>query len=306
MAGQYVALKSRAIITLTGDDRAEFLQGLISNDIKKCAADRALWAAFLTPQGKYLHDFFITDANGFFWLDCEADRMMDLGQRLRRYKLRSQVDLNIGRDLCVFALLDVAPETLGLSGERGHCVRFADGVAFVDPRQAEIGVRVIATETSAKPIFDEMGLTEAALPDYEQRRLEIGLPDGSRDMEPEKATLLENGFDELGGVDWQKGCYMGQELTARTKYRGLVKKRLLPVRTVDGSELSANMAVLCADKEIGQVKSSAGDRGLALVRLDRWRDADADGERLTVGDAIIAVEVPSWVNLAANTKSDQS
>lgn len=303
MAGRYVTLENRAVITLAGEDRATFLQGLISNDIHKCTPDHAIWAALLTPQGKFLHEFNVVDAGEMYWVDCEAPRMMDLGQRLRRYQLRSKVTLDIGRDLAVFAVLDADPSGFGLGGEAGQVVPFVDGVAFVDARRPELGLRVIALREAAQQAFAKLNLIEDDRAAYDKMRMSLGIPEGSADMEPEKAILLENGFDELQGVDWNKGCFMGQELTARTKYRGLVKKRLLPVVSVDGKDLPADGTILSEGREIGQLRSVAGARGLALVRLERWRHAMEHGHPLAVGDAAVVIDVPDWVDLQANTAS---
>lgn len=300
-------LENRAVVTLAGEDRQAFLQGLISNDIHKCSPERAIWSALLTPQGKFLHEFSVVDAGDAFWLECEAARMMDLGQRLRRYQLRSNINLDIGRELSVFAVLDADPAVFGLEADRaGAATSFAGGIAFVDARLPEMGVRIIAPREAAEGAFAKVGLEKADVGDYEERRISLGMPEGGADMEPEKAILLENGFDELAGVDWNKGCFMGQELTARTKYRGLIKKRLLPVVTVEGGDLPAGEAILAEGKEVAQIRSARGRRGLALVRLDRWRQALAQGHSLTAGEQAVVVDVPDWVNLEANTGPEKN
>ena len=137
-----------------------------------------------------------------------------------------------------------------------------------------------------------LGLPEAPLADYEALRLSLGVPDGSRDLPVEKALLLESGFDELHGVDWQKGCYMGQELTARTKYRALIRKRLFPVR-VEGPLPPPGATVHQGGEEVGELRSGAGDRALALLRLDAVRS----GTPLSAGDARLVAEIPSWMRL---------
>lgn len=306
MAGRFVALEHRTVVTLAGPDRREYLQGLISNDINKCTAGRAIWTAFLTPQGKFLHEFSVIDGGDLFWLECEAARMMDLGQRLRRYQLRSDITLDIGKGLAVFALLDVSPDTFGLRFETGAAAPFAGGFVFVDSRRPEIGLRVVAPKDEALAAFAKQGLAEDGFEAYEAHRMTFGVPEGAGDMEPEKAVLLENGFDELAGVDWKKGCFMGQELTARTKYRGLVKKRLLPVVSLGGDALSGGSRVEAEGTEVGQMRSTVGSRGLALVRLDRWRQAVEQGKVLDVDGQEVTIEVPDWVRLDANTKQAET
>ena len=143
------------------------------------------------------------------------------------------------------------------------------------------------------------GLRPGAEGVYDSIRIPLGLPEGGRDMEAEKALLLENGYDELGGIDWEKGCYMGQELTARMKYRGLVRKRLLPVR-LSGEGATPGTPVLAADgQDVGELRSVHGDWALALIRVERMRRAAEGGLSLSAGGLTVLPDVPDWVRLPA-------
>jgi len=287
-------LESRGIVSVGGEDRTTFLQGLISNDIDRVAVDRAIWAALLTPQGKYLHDFFVAGIDETLYLDCESDRLMDLGKRLHRYKLRAQVELGIGEGMAVYALFGGgALDALNLSADAGAARSLRDGIVYTDPRLPAVGARALLPASDAENLLETLGFHAADTNSYETLRLEHGLSDGSRDLIVEKSTLLENNFDELHGVDWEKGCYMGQELTARTKYRGLVRKRLMPVR-IDGPVPELGTPLMAGDKEIGEMRSGQNSRGLALIRLERFEEADTDG--LNAGDARIFPEKPVWAS----------
>ena len=269
----YAILPQRGLITVGGADRKEFLQGLVSNDVMKAGAETAIWAGFLTPQGKYLHDFFMVEIGESFYLDCEAgDRLMDFGKRLSKYKLRSRIDLGIAPDFAVVALWgEGAAKALGLAEEAG-AGRPIDGSAiYMDPRLAAAGARAILPAASVANILEPLGFAPATPEDYDLMRLELGLPDGSKDMVVEKTVLLEANFDALNGVDWQKGCYMGQELTARTKYRGLVKRRLMPVG-IEGEAPPAGTPLLLDGKEAGEMRSSRDRLGIAMIRLDQLPD----------------------------------
>ena len=291
---QFVLLGNRGLVTVAGADRKPFLQGLISNDIEQVRADRALWAALLTPQGKYLHDFFVVEVGEMFFLDCEADRLMDLGKRLHRFKLRAKVDLGIGEGFSVFALFGGdALEALGLPEDAGSAHALGGGVVYVDPRLPAVGARALLPRADAKAILTSVGFSTATATDYDRLRLSLGLSDGSRDLVVEKSTLLESNFDELHGVDWNKGCYMGQELTARTKYRGLVRKRLMPVR-IDGPVPETGTPVMADGKEIGEMRSGLDDRGLALIRLERLAETNPETGVLVAGKARIFPEKPGW------------
>lgn len=265
---QIAYLPARGVLEAAGEDRVSFLQGLVSNDMALAAPGRAVWAALLTPQGKWLADFFVFATAEVLLLDCQRELTDMLAQRLGRYRLRARVTLTDRSDaLRVYAAWGGEPP--------------AGGIAAPDPRLPEAGWRILATA----PL--EANATAA---DWDRHRIGLGLPDGARDMEAEKSVLLEAGFDELHGVSWSKGCYMGQELTARTKYRGLVKRRLVLVR-ISGPMPAPGTPVLRDGAEVGTMRSAAGDAGLALIRLE------ALGAALTCGAASLMPQPPAWMRL---------
>jgi folate-binding protein YgfZ len=294
---QAVLLDSRGLLRLSGADARGFLQGMISNDTGKLAPDRALWAAFLTPQGKFLHDFFLTVSgeSEAILIDCEAARRGDLQRRLSLYKLRAKVIFEDVTESYRLAALfgDGALPALGLPAEPGRAAAFAGGIAYVDPRLAELGARAVLPRDGAEAALADAGFESVDTAAYDALRIALGVPDGARDLEVEKSLLLESGFDELHGIDWAKGCFVGQELTARTKYRGLVKKRLLPV-AIDGPPPPPGTPVLFEGKEAGVMRSSANGMGLALLRLEVL--AQAAPGALTAGAARLTARKPAWVN----------
>lgn len=247
-----------------------FLQGLVSNDVAAAGPGRAVWAALLTPQGKYFADFFIRLAGDSetLLLDCAAGEADAVAARLGRFRLRAKVEI-APVAAHVHAVWDGAPEA-GMD-------------AVPDPRLPEAGFRVLA----AAPLAGNADAT-----DYDRHRLALGLPDGARDLEPERSVLLEAGFDELGGVSWTKGCYMGQELTARTRYRGLIKRRLVPVALRDGALPPPGTPLLADGREAGTMRSGLEAAGLATVRLEHLRTTleTEDGARLEP-------RIPGWMVL---------
>jgi folate-binding protein YgfZ len=292
----FVVLEDRGVLAVSGLDRGSFLQGLVSNDVEKVAADRAAYAALLTAQGKYLHDFIMIAAGQAIWLDGEMARLADLKRRLSIYRLRAKVEIAERPDLAVAAVFGAgACGALNLPEKAGAARLFAAGVALVDPRLAALGARVMLPCDDIRPALAGVGLAEADFAAYDGHRLALGIPDGSRDLVVEKSILLEAGFDELNGVDWQKGCYIGQELTARTKYRGLIKKRLFPVR-IEGPALAPGTIVTSDGKEAGEMRSSRDGLGLALLRLD----AVAAARPLSAGSATIAPMSPEWMRIEDN------
>jgi hypothetical protein len=259
------ALPRRAVLAIEGEDRTAFLQGLVSNDVAEVQPGRAVWAALLTPQGKWLADFFLFADGDRLLLDCERDQAPGVLQRLARYRLRSKVSLGAADDLSVYVAWGDAPMVQAISAP--------------DPRLPHAGWRLL----SAAPLP-----TTALEIDWDRHRLALGLPDGSRDLEADKTVLLEAGFDELHGVSWSKGCYMGQELTARTKYRGLVKRRLVPV-AVEGPLPPPGTPVVRDGAEVGTMRSGLEQTGLAVLRLD-----SLEGE-LICGTARLAPRIPAWM-----------
>lgn len=291
---QFVHLSARGVMKITGPETTAFLQGLVSGDVTHVTAEHAIWAAFLSPQGKYLFDFFIADLDGELVLDCEGERHKEFFKKLSMYKLKADVAVSLEDDnLAVLAAFgEGAGKALGLDENAGAAKSFGGGVAFVDPRIGDAGVRIIAPLDTALSALSDAGFTSAEFSAYEHLRIGLGLPDASRDMTIDRALLLENGFEELGGVSFEKGCYIGQEVTARTHYRGLVKKRLLPV-SIEGGAVAPGTPLVLNDREVGEMKSSAGDIGLALIRTE-YVDAQA---HFQAGDAILTPTIPDWVKL---------
>ena len=261
-------LPHRGVLELSGADRVTFLNGLVSNDVSKAGTGRAVWAALLTPHGRYLVDFFIFSDGERLLLDMPVADIPATLQKLRRYKLRSAVEIkDTSSRLKVFATWEGLPPQVPLTA--------------ADPRLPQAGYRCLSE--------DEVSCNATAQ-DYAAHRIALGLPDGAPDLEADKTLLLEAGFDELGGVDWEKGCYMGQELTARTKYRGLIKRRLLPVK-LGRPDIPAGTPIFADGQEAGILRSSAGELALATLRLD------AMDKKLAADGVEILPCPPIWMKL---------
>lgn len=263
-----VRLPERGVVLISGPDRVGFLNGLVSNDVARVAPGQAVWAAMLTAQGRYVVDFFIFHDDEALLLDVPLAAVPELVKRLSRYRLRAAVAVEDATERYgVYAAWDGFPPPVP--------------VTAADPRLREAGFRMLST------VLVEETVTLTA---YDAHRLDLGLPDGPPDLEPDKTLLLEAGFDELNGVDWKKGCYMGQELTARTKYRGLVKRRLVPVK-LDGSA-PPGTPVLADGNEVGTIRSSTGPLALAMLRIDALQ------KPLIAGSALVQPKLPYWLVVA--------
>jgi folate-binding protein YgfZ len=282
-------LENRGVLAISGEDRVAFLQGLVSNDVERVAPNRAIYAAFLTPQGKFLLDFFIASDGERLLLDCDVGALAGFAKKLRIYKLRSKVELEdvSASYQCLAAFGDGALNGLGLPPEPGAAMDCLGGIAFTDPRLAAMGARLLVPMGADT---GSLGLEAAPPANYDTHRITLGVPDGARDMEVEKTVLLEAGFDELNGVDWKKGCYMGQELTARTKYRGLVKRRLIPI-TADGPLPAPGTPITLDGREAGEVRSGQNDMAMAMIRLNMLEDG---GGPLRAGNVVVTPRKPDW------------
>ncbi len=289
---RFVLLDDRGVLAVSGPDRRAFLQGLVSNDVDKISPEQARYAALLTAQGKYLHDFMMVEVSETILLDAEARRLADLKRRLSVYRLRAKVALDERHDLAVAAMFGEGPlAALGLPDEPGTAGTFGRGVVFVDPRLTALGARCILPREDARSALVAAGFREVGFDAYDGMRLGLGVPDGSRDLLLEKSILLEAGFDELNGVDWNKGCYIGQELTARTKYRGLVKHRLVPV-AIEGAAPDPGTLVTAKGRDVGEMRSSRDGTGLALLRIEVIHQ----DIRLTAGNAALIPSKPPWMH----------
>lgn len=261
-----IPLASRAVLTLSGTDRKKFLQGIITNNMENISANSSLYAALLTPQGKYLHDFFISEINNTLYLDCERERLPDLFRRLMMYRLRAEVELADCSDkYTVTASPDKLKDAL---------------VSCPDPRLSAMGYRNILTTTDG-----------TADNQYDRLRLKHGLPDGSRDFEVDRTLILEGNMEHLNGVDFNKGCYVGQEVTARMKHRAILKKRLLPVK-LEGELPECNTEITDeSGKKIGHIRSGRDNMAIGYFRLSRMKF----GETYTCGDARVTPWQPDWL-----------
>jgi len=265
-------LEDRAVIAIAGSEARSFLQGLITNDLEKLAPGCALYAALLTPQGKILFDFFLTEGEGAILLDCARSSRDALVKRLSMYRLRAKATIERRDQLEVL----FSPE--------GAQVPHA--VTFKDPRLDELGSRSIGATAEMRG-----DLAPAAA--YHAHRLSLGVPE-STDFGSDQMFALDADLDELNAISFEKGCYVGQELTARMKHRATSRKRLLPVETRSGSApLASNTSVTAGGREIGVIVSSYRTRGFALLRLDRLEEAAASDIR--AGEIALRVLKPHWL-----------
>ena len=271
-----VLLDDRAVLAISGPQARDFLQGLVTNDIVGGLAPGAgLYTALLSPQGKILFDFLMTEGDGALLLDVALETRDALLKKLKMYKLRAKLEIEARDQLAVFVDLKGHPQN--------RVVPYADrAVSFPDPRLAALGMRSIGARA-------EMPANLPGPRAYHQHRLALGVPEGS-DFGFEKIFALDAGLAELNGVSFTKGCYIGQELTSRMKHRATSRKRILTVRAE--APLPASGAVTRGGTEIGELISTHGNTAFALIRLDRLEESQGD---VTAAQISVALHKPAWL-----------
>lgn len=290
-------LPERGLIELKGPDSASFLQGLITNDIGRVRGSgkdsAALFAGLLSPQGKILFEFFVAPApsqDGLI-LDCHASHAADLLKRLGLYKLRAKIEIADRSASLAVAVLWDAPQPPGAPP--------GDGVLVQDPRLPQMGWRLIAPPQSIQGWAARANCREASASNYEAHRISLMIPEGGKDYAFADAYPHEASYDQLHGVDFKKGCYVGQEIVARMEFRKTTRTRIVGVNTSDGAALPPpGAALLAGETHVGVLGSSVGSHGLALVRLDRVGEALAKGSAITADGASVELLPPPWANYA--------
>ncbi|CAN7495102.1 folate-binding protein [Bosea sp. LjRoot90] len=276
-------LVDRGVIRVSGDDARDFLENIVTNAMETVTVEHAGYGGLLTPQGKIIGDFFVVavpDAEGGgFLLDTPLLQTADLMKKLKLYKLRAKVTLD-----------DLSETATVIAATDGGTLPADAGLVYADPRLAELGERAIVDLDGA----DE--LADASLDDYHAHRIGLGIPDGGRDFIYGDAFPHEALFDQLGGVSFKKGCYIGQEVVSRMQHRGTARSRVVPIVFSEGLNPEDGVEASAGSKLIGRVGSCAGGRGLALLRLDRVADAMAAGHKLDAGGlAFTLASKPSFI-----------
>jgi folate-binding protein YgfZ len=279
-------LPDRGVVKVSGHDARDFLNGLVTSDLTLLAPHLGRFGALLTPQGKITVDFLITEApaghGGGFLIDCPRALAQGLADKLGFYKLRAKVAVeNLSDSLGVLAAWD------------GDFAVLPD-LAFADPRRAALGWRILVPEELAQKVADLIGAELVDSAAYDAHRIASGVPRGGLDFMYGDAFPHETNMDRLHGVDFDKGCYVGQEVVSRMQHRGTARTRTIRV-ILDGASPAPGEAILAGDKSVGTMGSTAGANGLALVRIDRVADALDAGTPLTSGGLALHLTEPDEV-----------
>ncbi len=282
---QVALLPDRGVVKVAGDDARGFLNGLVTNDMAKVAPGKPRFAALLTPQGKIIIDFIVAEApindGGGFFLDCPRALASALVEKLNFYKLRAKVICeDLSSVLGVMAIWDGTAES-------------EYGLGYPDPRLPSLGSRMMLPPHLAEEAATDLGGMLAGADAYEAHRIALGVPRGGLDFIYGDTFSHEADMDQLNGVDFGKGCYVGQEVVSRVEHRASARSRVVPI-VYDEFAPSSGLPVMAGDRQIGTLGSTAKGHGLALMRLDRIGDALAAGATIEAGGIAIRAVKPAW------------
>ena len=282
---QAALLPDRGVVKVVGDDARRFLNGLVTNDMANVTPGKPRFAALLTPQGKIIVDFIIAEApaedGGGFFLDCPRALALTLVEKLNFYKLRAKV---ICEDLS---------EVLGVMAIWDGTADSEYGLSYPDPRLPVLGSRVILPPHLAAEAAADLSATLVNADTYEVHRIAVAVPRGGLDFVYGDTFPHEADMDQLGGVDFDKGCYVGQEVVSRVEHRARARSRVVPI-VYEEFAPSSGLPVMAGGKQIGTLGSTAKGRGLALLRLDRVEDALTAGMPLQAGGIALRAVKPAW------------
>jgi tRNA-modifying protein YgfZ len=290
-------LPERGVVKVVGDGARKFLHGLVTADVLNLKPGEAKFCALLTPQGKIIADFLVTEApasaGGGFFLDVERAQIAALIDKLNLYKLRAKVIVEDLSDvLGVLAAWNGSSSPARFpANQAGEAV----GLGYVDPRLPALGLRMMLPPHRAAVVAEALGAALADAAAYEAHRIALGIPRGGIDFAYGDAFPHEADMDQLGGVDFQKGCYIGQEVVSRMEHRGTARSRAVPI-AYDGAAPAPERAapVVAGDRTLGVMGSAAAGRGIAVLRLDRVADALSGGETLTAAGVVVRPIKPDW------------
>ena len=285
-------LEDRGLLYINGDDAKEFLQNIITNNIENVSENRSCFSALLTPQGKYLYDFVIIKHKSGYFLDCEKKIIENLYKQLNLYKLRSKVDiLNLSNEFVIANLTkEKFLELENSKDELGFTIKFREDPIILDPRSDKLGARLVINLEKLYLSIKRLGLKVSDVNEYYNYSYELGIAQIDTNNLQDKIFGIECNFEELNGIDFKKGCYVGQENTARIKLKNKLNKRLFAIKVLDG-EINSD-EITYENKNIGKLLINNKNPFAVLKLENKSFNFDKD---LKCGDAKIKVLRPSWI-----------
>ena len=288
-------LDRRGFIQINGDEAKEFLQNIITNDVEKISENRALFSSIFTPQGKYLYEFIILKLSNGYLLECEKEIALELIKIFNFYKLRSKVDLiDISKQYtAIFISLEKFKEISKTKSSKGLATTYNKDLMYIDPRNENLGAKIISKTQNVLSIISSLNLKKVDSNKYYNKSFDLGIPQINLNKLKDKIFGIENNLDELGGIDFKKGCYIGQENTSRIKLRNKLRRRILPIKKISG-EIFENDVIKYKGIEIGKIMiDTPYPFGLIKVvdpDLSKFIELE-----LICGDSKVKILKPEWI-----------
>ena len=286
-------LEDRSILYVSGDDCYEFLQNLVSNDLSKVKDDNSCFASLLTPQGKFLFEFIIVKHKSGYFIDCEKSQSEELFKQLKLYKLRSKVDLmNLSNEFVVAAFsLKKFLEFNGAKQVLGHTIKYREDPILLDPRNQELGARLIINLEKLYLSLKKLKLKSSDTSEYYTLSHKLGIVPLDLNKLQNKLFGVECNYEELNGIDYKKGCFVGQENTARIKHKDKLSKRLFSLELIDGS-VKENDIINFEGKEIGKILID-GNYPFGLIK---FKELNLDTAKLNTESGSLKINKPNWIS----------
>ena len=292
---EVITLEDRGFIEVKGTEAKDFLQNIVTNDIEKATVSSTLFSSILTPQGKYLFEFFVLKLNDGYLLECEKKSTIEIIKLLNFYKLRSKIDLIDSSEKYVAAVISLEKfkEINNSDLSKGNTVSYRGDQVYIDPRNNKLGAKIISKLESIYLTIKKLNLKIGEKKKYYNKSFEIGIPQIGLDKLREKIFGIENNLDELSGIDFKKGCYIGQENISRIKIRNKLRRRILPVQKIEG-KISKNDIIKYKDSEVGKIMIEE-PYSFALVKVVEPDLKEFVNIELACGDSKVKILKPEWI-----------
>ena len=293
--GEVITLEDRGFIEVKGTEAKDFLQNIVTNDIEKVTDQLTVFSSILTPQGKYLFDFFVLKLKDSYLLECEKKSTEKIIKLLNYYKLRSKVDFTdlTEKYVALVISLEKFKEINNSDFSIGKTTSYGNDPVYIDPRNSNLGAKLISKLENMHLTIKKLNLTISDKKKYYNKSFELGIPQIDLDKLREKVFGIENNLDELNGIDFKKGCYVGQENTSRIKLRNKLRRRILPVQKITG-EISENDIIKYKDNDIGKIMIDK-PYSFALVKVVDPDLNEFNNNELVCGKSKIKIVKPDWI-----------
>tara|TARA_B100000959_G_scaffold285325_1_gene359753 strand:+ start:427 stop:1320 length:894 start_codon:yes stop_codon:yes gene_type:complete len=292
---EVITLEDRGFIQVNGPEAKEFLQNIVTNNVEKVTPESSLFSSILTPQGKYLFDFFIINLKDSYLIECEKKSTSEIIKLLNFYKLRSKVDLVDLNEKYTVAIISLEKfrEINNSDPLKGKTTTYEDNLIYVDPRNEKLGAKIISKTKDINLIIKKLNLNISDKQKYYKKSFELGILQTEMKKLKEKIFGIENNLDELNGIDFKKGCYVGQENTSRIKLRNKLRRRVLPIQKIKG-DVSENDIIKYKDIEIGKIMIDK-PHPFALVKVVDPDLKEFNNLELKCGNSKIKILKPDWI-----------